>query len=80
MAHITTYSPSCPLNLLNAHCQHVCSLWLCKYIMMDAPRYLAIRDGYMKDAWSALPSMAMTSEKSRMVIMPCSAPITAVVP
>jgi hypothetical protein len=48
--------------------------------MMNAPRYMAIRDGYVNGAWSAFPSMAMTSEKSRMVIMPPRAPITTVVP
>jgi hypothetical protein len=47
---------------------------------MDAPRYMEIREGYVNGAWSARPSMAMTSEKSMMVITPCRVPITAVVP
>jgi hypothetical protein len=47
---------------------------------MHSPRYMAFREGYVSGAWSAFPSMAMTSEKSRMVIMPWCAPITAVVP
>jgi hypothetical protein len=48
--------------------------------MMNAPRYMAIRECYVTGAWSAFPSMAMTSEKSRMVIMPPRAPRTTVVP
>jgi hypothetical protein len=47
---------------------------------MNAPRYIAIREGYVSGAWLALSNLAMTSEKSRMVIMPCSAPTTTVVP
>jgi hypothetical protein len=48
--------------------------------MMNEPRYMAIREGYVDGAWSAFPSMEMTSEKSRMVIMPPRAPRTTVVP
>jgi hypothetical protein len=48
--------------------------------MMNAPRYMTIREGYVTGAWFAFPSMAMTSEKSMMVIMPWNDPITAVVP
>jgi hypothetical protein len=48
--------------------------------MMNAPMYMAFREGYVSGAWLALPNVAMTSEKSRLVIMPCRAPITTVVP
>jgi hypothetical protein len=48
--------------------------------MMNEPRYMAIREGYVSGAWFVFPSMVMTSEKSRMVITPCRVPITAVVP
>jgi hypothetical protein len=48
--------------------------------MMNAPRYMEIREGYVTGAWFAFPSVAMTSEKSRMVIMPRRAPRTIVVP
>jgi hypothetical protein len=51
-----------------------------EYMTMNAPRYMAIREGYVTGAWSAVPSTAMTSEKSRMVMIPCAAPITTVVP
>jgi hypothetical protein len=47
---------------------------------MNAPRYIAIQEGDVSGAWLALNNMAMTSEKSRMVIMPRFAPSTTVVP
>jgi hypothetical protein len=47
---------------------------------MNEHRYMAIWEGYVSGAWLAFPSMEMTSEKSKMVIMPPRAPRTTVVP
>jgi hypothetical protein len=48
--------------------------------MINLPRCIVIQKSYVKGAWTAFASIAMTSEKFRMVTMPLSVPTTAVVP